>query len=61
VSCGHNKRFYEPIRFAYLAWLALKVRAKHAATTVYAAKSNLLRDFLRAELRRPTIRAYRVA
>ena len=45
----------------YLAWLALKVRAKQVMTTVYTAKANLLRDFLMAELRKPTICAYGVA
>jgi SRSO17 transposase len=45
----------------YLAWLALKVRAKQVTATLYAAKANLLRDFLMAELRKPTIRAYGVA
>jgi len=44
----------------YLAWLALKVRAKQVTATLYEAKANLLRDFLMAELRKPTICAYGV-
>lgn len=42
----------------YQAWLTLKVRAKQAAQTLYEVKANLLRDYLIAELRKPTIRAY---
>jgi hypothetical protein len=59
--CRHARSQRNQIACCYLAWLALKVRAKQAATTLYAAKANLLRDFLRAELRQPTIRAYGVA
>ena len=44
----------------YLAWLALKMHAKQVTTTLYEAKANLLRDFLIAELRQPTIHAYGV-
>jgi len=60
-QCRHARSQRNHIACCYLAWLALKVRAKQAATTLYAAKANLLRDFLRAELRQPTIRAYGVA
>ena len=42
----------------YLAWLTLKVHARKVGTTLYAAHANLLRDFLRAQLRQPTIAAY---
>ena len=42
----------------YLAWLSLKVHAKKVGTTLYAAQANLFREFLRTELRKPTIRAY---
>ena len=42
----------------YLAWLTLKVHARKVGTTLYAAHANLLRDFLRAQLRQPTIPAY---
>ena len=41
-----------------LAWLTLKVHARKVGTTLYAAHANLLRDFLRAQLRQPTIPAY---
>ena len=42
----------------YHAWLALRMRARQAKASLYEAKSNLLRDFLMAELRKPTIGAY---
>lgn len=45
----------------YLAWLTLKVRARQAARTLYEVKANLLRDYLMAELRQPTVRAYSCA
>ncbi len=42
----------------YLAWLTLKVHARKVGTTLYAAHANLLRDFLRAQLRQPAIPVY---
>ena len=42
----------------YLAWLSLKVAAKKVGTTLYAARANLFREFLRTQLRKPTIQAY---
>jgi hypothetical protein len=42
----------------YLAWLSLRVHATKLRITLYAARTNLFRDYLRAELRRPTIQAY---
>jgi hypothetical protein len=41
----------------YLAWLSLRRHATKFCITVYAARTNLFRDYLRAELRRPTIQA----
>ena len=45
----------------YLAWLTLRVHACKVGTTLYTAHANLLwellRDFLRAQLRQPTITA----
>ena len=45
----------------YLAWLTLRVHARKVGTTLYTAHANLLRDFLRAQLRQPTIPAYATA
>ena len=42
----------------YLAWLSLKVAAKKVGSSLYAARSNLFREFLRQQLRNPVIPAY---
>jgi hypothetical protein len=42
----------------YHAWLSLKVRAKQLNKTLYQVKTDLLRDYLRAELRNPRIPAF---
>jgi hypothetical protein len=44
----------------YLAWLSLKVTAKKAGATLYAMRASLFREFLRAQLRNPIIRAYQL-
>ena len=57
-QCRHARSQRNHLACCYLAWLALKMRARQVTTTLYAAKANLLRDFLMAELRKPTIPAY---
>jgi len=42
----------------YHAWLSLKVKAKQLDKTLYQVKTDLLRDYLRAELRNPRIPAF---
>jgi len=42
----------------YLAWLALKVKARQLGKTLYAVQHDLFSDYLRAELRVPRIPAY---
>jgi hypothetical protein len=42
----------------YHAWLSLKVKAMQLHKTLYQAKTDLLRDYLRAELRNPHIPAF---
>lgn len=42
----------------YHAWLSLKVKAKQLNKTLYQIKTDLLRDYLRAELRNPRIPAF---
>lgn len=59
-QCRKARSQRDHLACCYLAWLALKMRAKQLATTAYEAKTNLLRDFFMAELRKPTIRAYGV-
>jgi hypothetical protein len=45
----------------YHAWLSLKVKAKQLDKTLYQVKTDLLRDYLRAELRNPRIPAFQPA
>lgn len=45
----------------YHAWLSLKVKAKQLNKSLYQVKADLLRDYLRAELRNPHIPAYQPA
>lgn len=45
----------------YHAWLSLKVKANQLNKTLYQVKTNLLRDYLRAELRNPRIPAFQPA
>ena len=42
----------------YHAWLSLTVKAKQLHKTLYQVKTDLLRDYLRAELRNPHIPAF---
>ena len=42
----------------YLAWLALKVKARQLGKSLYAVQHDLFSDYLRAELRHPRIPAY---
>src|SRR5512145_2515763 len=45
----------------YHAWLALKVKASQLNKTLYQVKTDLLRDYLRAELRNPRVPALQSA
>lgn len=45
----------------YHAWLSLKVKAKQLDKTLYQVKTDLLRDYLRTELRHPHIPAFQPA
>lgn len=40
------------------AWLSLKVKAQQLNQTLYQVKTDLLRDYLRAELRNPHVPAF---
>jgi len=42
----------------YHAWLSLKVKATEVGKTLYQVRSDLFRDYLRAELRHPRIPAF---
>ena len=54
-QCRKGRAQRNHLACCYLAWLTLKVHARKVGTTLYAAHANLLRDFLRAQLRQPTI------
>jgi hypothetical protein len=45
----------------YHAWLSLKVKATQLGKTLYQVKTDLLRDYLRAELRNPHVPAFQPA
>jgi len=45
----------------YHAWLSLKVRAKLLNKTIYRVRTDLFSDYLRTELRNPTIPAFQPA
>lgn len=45
----------------YHAWLSLKIQAKRLEKTIYRVHSDLFSDFLRAELRNPSIPAFQPA
>ena len=45
----------------YHAWLSLKVKANQLNKTLYQVKTDLLRDYLRAELRNPRVPAFQLA
>ena len=57
-QCRKARSQRNHLGLCYLAWLSLKVHARRLCVTLYDAHSNLFRDYLRAELRQPTIRAY---
>ena len=57
-QCRKGRSQRNHLACCYLAWLTLRVHARKVGTTLYAAHANLFRDFLRAQLRQPTIVAY---
>jgi hypothetical protein len=59
-QCRSSRSQRNHLPCCYLAWVALKVYAKKMGMTLYAAKANLWRDYLIAELKNPRIKAYQV-
>ena len=57
-QCRKGRSQRNHLALCYLAWLSLRVHARKFCLTLYAAEANLFRDYLRAELRHPTIRTY---
>ena len=56
-QCRKQRAQRNHIACCYQAWLAIKVKAKQLGTTLYTMVSDLLYEFLRAELRDPRIPA----
>ena len=60
-SAGNRGAQRAHIASCYHAWLSLKVIAKRVGKTLYQVKADPFGDYLRAQLRNPTIPAYGVA
>lgn len=56
-ECRKARSQRNHIACAYHAWLSLKVKAQQWGKSLYAVQRDLLRDYLRAELRNPRIPA----
>jgi hypothetical protein len=54
-QCRRGRAQRNHLGLALLVWLRLKQLAKHAGTSIYALKRNLLSDYLRAQLTAPTL------
>jgi hypothetical protein len=57
-QCRKGRSQRNHIACCYHAWLSLKIKAKVLGKTLYQTKSDLLSDYLRAELVTPRIRAF---
>jgi hypothetical protein len=57
-QCRKARSQRNHIACCYHAWLSLKVKAKELGKTLYQTKHDLFSDYLRAELRQPTIQAF---
>ncbi len=60
-QCRKARSQRNHIACCYHAWLSLKVKAKQLNKTLYQVKTDLLRDYLRAELKNPRIPALQPA
>jgi hypothetical protein len=57
-QCRQGRSQRNHLACCYHAWLSLKVKAKELGKTLYQVRTDLFRDYLRAELRNPHVRAY---
>ena len=57
-QCRKQRSQRNHLANCYHAWITLKARARQSHQTVYQLKHNLFREYLRAELRQPTISAF---
>lgn len=60
-QCRHARSQRNHLACCYHAWLSLKVMATKLNKTLYEVRTDLLRDYLRAELRNPHIPAFQPA
>jgi len=56
-QCRKGRSQRNHLACCYLAWVSIKVQAQRWGSTVYAAQRRLWDDYLKAELRIPTIQA----
>lgn len=57
-QCRKQRSQRNHLANCYHAWVTLKAQARQSRDTVYQLKRNLLREYLRSELRNPTIPAF---
>ncbi len=60
-QCRKARSQRNHIACSYHAWLSLKVAASRLGKSLYRTQSDLLSDYLRAELRNPHITAFNLA
>jgi len=60
-QCRKARSQRNHVACCYQAWVSLKVKAKQTGKTVYQVKTDLLRHYLRAELRNPQVPAFQPA
>lgn len=56
-QCRKERSQRNHLACCYAAWVAIKVKAREMKTTVYQVRSNLFAEFLRLQLKNPTISA----
>ena len=57
-QCRKGRSQRNHLACCYQAWLSLKVKAQQLDKTLYQVRTDLFRDYLRAELRNPRIPAF---
>jgi hypothetical protein len=60
-QCRQARSQRNHLACCYHAWLSLKIQAKRLNKTIYRVRTDLFSDFLRAELRNPSIPAFQPA
>ncbi len=60
-QCRKQRSQRNHLACCYHAWITMKIKAFELQKTIYQVKTDLLTDYLRAELRSPRIPAFQVA